>query len=197
VNLLTYHRAKGLEWDAVFLPMLEDGTLPIRQAFDDEAAIAEERRLLYVGITRARRQLHLSWAYRRETRGRESHRTRSRFLAGLVPTAPRSVGSGRGLLPTTTRVRSRPVVGADPLFDALRAWRTDRAREEQMPAYVVASDETLAAIAAARPVSLAALERVKGIGPAKLDKYGADIVAIVAGIPEPADSAEPVGPAPS
>jgi superfamily II DNA helicase RecQ len=82
------------------------------------------------------------------------------------------------------------VVGADPLFDALRAWRTDRAREEQMPAYVVASDETLAAIAAARPVSLAALERVKGIGPAKLDKYGADIVAIVAGAPESAEPAK-------
>jgi len=78
VNLLTYHRAKGLEWDAVFLPMLEDGTLPIRQAFDDEAALAEERRLLYVGITRARRHLHLSWADRRETRGRQARLRRGR-----------------------------------------------------------------------------------------------------------------------
>jgi DNA helicase II / ATP-dependent DNA helicase PcrA len=195
VNLLTYHRAKGLEWDAVFLPMLEDGTLPIRQAFDDDAAIAEERRLLYVGITRARRRLHLSWADRRETRGREARRTRSRFLAGLPSGVPRSAG-GRtgtesGLLPTTTKVRPRPVTGADPLFDALRAWRTDRAREEKMPAYVVAYDETLASIAAARPSTLAALERVKGIGPAKLDKYGADILGIVASVGPTVDPTAP------
>ena len=188
VNLLTYHRAKGLEWDAVFLPMLEDGNLPIRQAFDDDAALAEERRLLYVGITRARRHLHLSWADRRETRGRESRRIRSRFLAGLVPAAPRPAGSARPHLPTTASTRPRPTVGDDPLFDALRAWRTERAREESMPAYVVASDETLLAIAAARPTSLAGLERVKGIGPAKLDKYGTDLLGVVAAVVEAAQT---------
>ena len=63
-NLLTYHRAKGLEWDAVYLPALDEGVLPIRQAKEDEE-VAEERRLLYVGITRARRFLALSSSSRR------------------------------------------------------------------------------------------------------------------------------------
>ena len=85
VNLLTYHRAKGLEWDAVALPMMEDGSLPIRQAFDDDALLDEERRLLYVGITRARVHLLISWAAERETRGRTTRRQPSRFLADLRP----------------------------------------------------------------------------------------------------------------
>src|ERR671937_1491866 len=72
VHLLTLHRTKGLEFDAVFLPRLEAGELPIRQAKSD-AAVAEERRLLYVGMTRARRHLALTWA------GRPS-----RFLAELA-----------------------------------------------------------------------------------------------------------------
>ncbi|HEY8845459.1 MAG TPA: ATP-dependent DNA helicase UvrD2 [Candidatus Limnocylindrales bacterium] len=176
VNLLTYHRAKGLEWDAVILPMLEDGSLPIRQAIDDTEALAEERRLLYVGMTRARRMLHLSWADRRETRGRDARRQRSRFLDGLVPVPPRRVVRHADGFAAPQPRRSPD---EDPLFAALRVWRTSRARDDAVPAFVVAHDQTLLAIADLRPASMAALRRVQGIGPAKLDKYGEEILAVI------------------
>jgi ATP-dependent DNA helicase UvrD/PcrA len=176
VNLLTLHRAKGLEWDAVCLPALEEGSLPIRQAMDDEPAMAEERRLLYVGITRARRHLRLSWAELRESRGRETRRRQSRFLLDLRERRPRTVRSLPG--PPPQERSPRAGTDADPLFAALRAWRTARARAAATPPYVIAHDATLAAIAEARPRSLAALRRVKGMGPARLDRYGEEILEV-------------------
>jgi len=80
VTLATLHSAKGLEWDTVFLVGLSDGYVPITYA-KSEQAVEEERRLLYVGITRARRRLHLSWSSGGSGRGPE--RRASRFLAGL------------------------------------------------------------------------------------------------------------------
>jgi DNA helicase-2/ATP-dependent DNA helicase PcrA len=176
VNLLTYHRAKGLEWDAVFLPALEEGLLPVRQA-KEEAAIAEERRLLYVGITRAISHLALSWAQvRMGPGGKAGRRKPSRFLAALEgPRLPhRRVTLASAAIAT-------PSAGTDgPLLEALQQWRRDRARSDTVPAYVVAHNATLAAIADARPDTIAALRRVRGMGPAKLESYGADILAIVA-----------------
>ena len=183
VNLLTYHRAKGLEWDAVFLPMLEDGTLPIRQAIDDPEALAEERRLLYVGITRARRHLCLSWADRRETRGREGRRSRSRFLDGLVPSPSRRVVQLPDGFAAPTRPSGR-AANDSPLMAALRAWRAGRAREDGIAAFIVLHDSTLTAIADARPATLPGLRRVKGMGPLKLDHYGEAILAVIASVPE-------------
>jgi DNA helicase-2/ATP-dependent DNA helicase PcrA len=188
VNLLTYHRAKGLEWDAVALPMLEDGSLPIRQAFDDDALLDEERRLLYVGITRARVHLLISWAAERETRGRTTRRQPSRFLADLRPRPAQRVTQLPDRFEAEQRkrqsVRSVTSAGADPADDdplmaALRAWRTARAREDAVPAYVVFHDQTLAAIAEIRPSSAAGLRRIKGIGPAKIETYGEEILEVV------------------
>jgi DNA helicase-2/ATP-dependent DNA helicase PcrA len=184
VNLLTYHRAKGLEWDAVFLPMLEEGSLPIRQALDDEAALAEEGRLLYVGITRARRHLALSWAGLREVRGRDSRRERSRFLWDL---SPRPAGRVVEIPPAGLQPAARArLLADDPLVAALREWRLARARADDVPAFVIAHDTVLAAIAEARPASLAGLRGVKGMGPAKLERYGDEILAVIARASVPA-----------
>jgi len=199
VTLASLHAAKGLEWDAVFLVGLVDGTLPLVHA-DTADQVQEERRLLYVGITRAREHLCLSWALARSPGGRASRRP-SRFLEGLlggvVSSAPaqRNPRARRGSAPLTCRVCSAVLNAAvdkklgrcagcpsdrdEALYDALRAWRADRAKELGQPAYCVFTDATLAAIAERKPVDVAALVTIPGIGQAKLDKFGADVLGMV------------------
>lgn len=183
VELLTLHRAKGLEWDAVFIPSLEEGLLPVSQAGDDEDALAEERRLLYVGITRARRHLALSWARQRlSATGRLQTRTMSRFLRPLGGAPQRSsvVRSRRAAWSTGRDGSTHGLDGVDvELLDALKAWRRQRSSEDSVPAYVVATDATLAAIAERRPGSESELLSVPGIGPAKVAKYGEAMLAVV------------------
>jgi DNA helicase-2/ATP-dependent DNA helicase PcrA len=178
VNLLTYHRAKGLEFDAVLLPAIEEGVLPIRQA-STPAEVAEERRLLYVGLTRARVHLWLSWAARRAgPSGREQPRKPSRFLDDLVPPGgsrvrPRAVASGM------TRAGRASLPAEGPLAEQLRAWRRKRAEADGVPAYVVFNDRTLAALTERQPRSRGELLAVEGIGPSKLDRYGDELLALI------------------
>jgi DNA helicase-2/ATP-dependent DNA helicase PcrA len=148
VHLLTFHAAKGLEFDVVFLPRLEERELPAKQAKMDEQ-IAEERRLLYVGITRAKRELVITWV-----------KKQSRFLGEL------GVGEARSEPP--------------PGFDALKAWRLARARQDDVPAYLVFHNSTLEEIAARRPTNLDELGAVPGVGPAKLERYGEGVLAALA-----------------
>jgi len=162
VNLLTLHRSKGLEFDAVFLPRLVEKELPIRQARTD-AEVDEERRLLYVGLTRARSVLWLSWA------GRPSP-----FLRELGIAATPAPAAAREPRPKSTHEWT-------PESARLREWRLERARRDGVPPYVVFHDSVLHAIAGAQPVSLGELAEIPGVGPAKLDRYGREVLAIVSG----------------
>ncbi|MEV0173379.1 ATP-dependent DNA helicase UvrD2 [Streptomyces sp. NPDC050803] len=90
VTLASLHSAKGLEWDVVFLVGVAEGMMPITYAKTDEQ-IEEERRLLYVGVTRARRHLHVSWSLARAPGGRPNRRP-SRFLDGLRPGSTGTAG---------------------------------------------------------------------------------------------------------
>jgi DNA helicase-2/ATP-dependent DNA helicase PcrA len=159
VHLLTYHRAKGLEWEAVFLPRLEEKELPYGKAAAGDR-LAEERRLFYVGLTRAKRWLTLTW-----TAGAKP----SRFLAELGVAAPAQAK------------REKPA--STPEFEALRRWRAERAKADAVPAYVVFHDSTLHEIAARRPATRGELRAVPGVGPAKLERYADGLLATLGGIP--------------
>jgi len=82
---LTLHAAKGLEYPVVFLTGLEDGLLPHVRAKDEPGGIEEERRLLYVGITRAMDRLYLSYAFKRSAWGSSEPREISGFLLDIPP----------------------------------------------------------------------------------------------------------------
>jgi DNA helicase II / ATP-dependent DNA helicase PcrA len=184
VTLASLHSAKGLEWDAVFLVGLTDTTIPIQHA-TTEAQIAEERRLLYVGITRAREQLALSWALARSP-GQRRGRRPSRFLDGLRPggSAPAKAKSKKSVAPAAEDAE---------LFGRLRVWRKRQADAQKVPAYVVFSDATLVAIADAAPGSRSALARVNGVGATKLDRYAEPVLALVSGAdPQTIDPVVPV-----
>jgi DNA helicase-2/ATP-dependent DNA helicase PcrA len=199
VTLASLHAAKGLEWDAVFVVGVNDGMLPITYAETPEQ-VEEERRLLYVGLTRARVHLAMSWSLSRSPGGRAGRRP-SRFLDGLHSSGGPSRSAARKATrrkgPAACRVCGRPLSAPvarklgrcedcpssydEALFERLREWRAEQAREQSVPAYVVFTDATLTALAEVVPTSEQQLLAVSGVGRTKLDRYGADVLAICAG----------------
>ncbi len=198
VTLSTIHSAKGLEWDAVAVVGVQEGLLPFVLAQTPQQ-VAEEKRLLYVAVTRARTHLRLSWSLGRHGSGA---RGASRFLNGVKP--QRVERTGR-LSPTRKRTTrggkcascGQPLLtGADQklrrhsgcpatfdpaTLDMLMEWRRQVAAEQSVPAYVVFTDATLIAAAEARPRTEEQLLAIAGVGRAKLQKYGTEVLAIIAG----------------
>lgn len=201
VTLASIHSAKGLEWDTVFLVGLTEGLMPISFATEDKN-VDEERRLFYVGITRAKTRLYFSWSLSRSAGGRANRRP-SRFLNAIRASTTKSASSTTTQKSTRSRgakvakCRTCGVIlstGAerkigrcddcpptyDPeIFDKLVSWRTDISTTDKVPAFVVFTDATLVAIAEKMPADLQQLRTLPGIGPKKLERYGDDVLAIL------------------
>ncbi|CAN5840861.1 hypothetical protein BH24ACT5_BH24ACT5_23550 [soil metagenome] len=180
VTLSTIHRVKGREWDRIAVFGVSDGVLPHRLADD----IEEERRVLHVAITRGRHRVAVL-----------TDRTRrSEFLEELAGTATRRPRRPRSPEPFTRPSTGRNSTRSQPTVDielvgayaaaeqALREWRRQRSQLDGVPAYVVVNDRYLRGIASVMPTSLAELVTCDGIGPAKLERYGEQILEVLADV---------------
>jgi len=215
VTVSTLHSAKGLEWEGVALLGVHEGSLPFVLATTPEQ-VNEERRLLYVGMTRAMSLLRVSWS--RTRNGGGNVRKPSRFLDPVLPpsmkaSAPGTGSSsaaraargrgavlsvhcrscGRGLNDAAERKLGRhqdcPSTFDEGTLDLLREWRSQEAASASLPAYCVFTDATLVAIAEARPRTDLDLFKVQGLGKVKVDKYGEQVLTILAAGEERAQQA--------
>jgi len=205
VTLASIHAAKGLEWRTVHLVGCSDGLIPLQHA-ETADQLEEERRLLYVAITRAERELHVTWARSRQPGGRAT-RQMSRFLQRMGSTDDADASSvrrgdgsrrskprsrrgpaacrtcGKALVTagerTIGRCQTCPSTFDETFLEELKQWRLDHSRTQGVPAYVVFTDATLIAIAEQLPENAEALSSIPGVGPAKIESYGDEVVQMV------------------
>ena len=186
VDISTFHAAKGLEWPIVHVAGLEKGFVPIHHADDDAEAVEEERRLLYVALTRARDELFCTWAERRAFGSRSLRRKPSPWIDAILSAAPPDAADGSAA--ESSRQARRLRTGAGPLppksedqrlFESLRAWRREKAKGADVPAFVVFNDATLREVAQLRPKTRSELLAIPGIGAVKADRFGDDLLRIV------------------
>ena len=176
VELSTIHRVKGREWDRVIVFGVDGGVLPHRLAED----ISEERRLLHVAVTRARDKAYV-FANQDEP---------SPFLDEMNGVRPRLADPPPSRRAMAVPVRNSPTkveldAASTPVSDALREWRRQAAAAAKVPAFTVLHDVHLDGIAVRRPKDLMELAACPGIGPAKLERWGDEILAVVEAVAGP------------
>ena len=172
VTLASIHAVKGQEWPHVIVHHATAGLVPHRLSIDLE----EERRIFHVGLTRGIRSVTVV-----------SGQPPSPFIDELAePGRPRPVAPARAparasappVRPKASTGRTEPADPDDGAWELMRAWRLEKARSLQVPAFVVFDDTTLRQVAAELPVTEAALLSVRGIGPAKLEAYGTELIEL-------------------
>jgi DNA helicase-2/ATP-dependent DNA helicase PcrA len=192
VDVATFHAAKGLEWAVVHVAGCEEGYVPVAHA-RTAAAKAEEARLLYVAMTRAQRELRLTWAEQRTFAGKVVDRRRSPLLAPLpdrpVDPAPRTTAEPPVPDWSDELARQRAVLeparaGHSAELLALRRWRDGVARAARIEPGAVLSDAVLARVVAARPADEAALGAVRGVGRILAERFGRELLAALRGASE-------------
>lgn len=190
VTLTTFHKSKGLEWRSIFLIGIEDGLIPIARA-ESHAALEEERRLLYVAITRAKREITITWARRRNYNGRYLKREPSPYLdylqetihqlSGQITSSERAISAINGVrrnLQNSEVAKRNFTERQEALLANLRIWRGTKSTELGVPAHLIIHDQALEVIALEEPKTLEALSRIAGIGSIKASRFGKDLLTL-------------------
>jgi len=164
VHLSTVHKVKGREWPRVVVFGASAELFPHRLADDDE----EERRVFHVALTRARTAAVVLGDAAAPSPFLDELSVPAAAGTRVLRTSPAAAGGGPS-----------PAGGDTLAFEELRRWRTEQARRDGVPAYVVMNDAHLRGIAERRPTTLVELSRCAGIGPVKLDRYGDEILAVL------------------
>ena len=205
VTLSTFHRAKGLEWGAVWVAGVEEGLVPMGRGIGP-AAEQEERRLLYVALTRAADEVHVSWSATRTFGTHPVPRRPSRWLEAVAAAAESAAETGqtleaglgpagwsrweqqRAALKESAARAGRPLARRTPkgwpeaddeLRRALLTWRSEAARHSGIPPQMVLHDATVEALASMRPSTMEDLLTMPGFGPVRADRYGPVLLDIL------------------
>ncbi len=179
VDLATFHSAKGLEWPSVVIAGLEQGLVPIR------SGDLEERRLLYVAVSRAQHKLHLTWAQTRQKGGMAVNREPSPWLA-LIKASTRHPVAPSGDLTAQYLAEARNHLGPDIHGDVeiraqrLREWINQTARARRVEPSALLPNHLILAVAEKSPVNLSELADVTGLGETRLSRVGPEILKIIA-----------------